>query len=279
MQNVSSLYEQLNQNANHFYEVKLVINGVTYTEDKIFSITTDTAMFSGSPEIGKAVSSEIEVKMINPQEEIPTMAVVIPYVRVGADVEASSTVAMDGDIVDCGTAAEMDGDVVVFGEQAYMDEDVVGFHGLKERMYSEWLQMGYYYIDTREIARSESGVFVLTLHGYDAMLKAEQDFVSDTITGDSIDTAMVAEIASIIGVTVDSRTYTVMDKAYTIPLPTGYTCREVLGYIAAMYVGCFTITETGKLRLVSLLELPPETNHLVDENSDNITFGGDRILV
>lgn len=144
---------------------------------------------------------------------------------------------------------------------------------------SEWLDQGIYYIDTRERTVSESGESVLLLHGYDAMLKAEQMFVSDTITGDSVDTAMVAEIARIMGVTVDSRTYTMMTSHYTIPLPTGYTLREVLGYIAAAYAGCFIMTESGELRLVTIYELPPETNYLITESGDAITFGGDRILV
>jgi len=80
-------------------------------------------------------------------------------------------------------------------------------------------------------------------------------------------------------VSVDSRTTTLMDKAYSIPLPTGYTYREVLGYIASMYVGCFVMSDTGKLRLVTITELPPETNYLIDQTGDAITFGGDRILV
>lgn len=144
---------------------------------------------------------------------------------------------------------------------------------------SEWLAQGIYFIDTRERTVAESGESVLELHGFDAMLKAEQDFQSDVITGDSVDTDMVDEIASIMGVTVDPRTYTIMTASYTIPLPTGYTCREVLGYIASMYVGAFIITDTGELRLVSILELPPETNYLIDQVGDAITFGGDRILV
>lgn len=144
---------------------------------------------------------------------------------------------------------------------------------------SEWLAQGVYFVDTRERTVTDSGESVLELHGYDAMLKAEQPFQSNTITGDSTDVQMVNEIASIMGVEVDERTYDIMTAAYTIPLPTGYSCREVLGYIASMYVGAFIITDEGKLRLVSILELPPETNYLIDEVGDAIIFGGDRILV
>ena len=143
---------------------------------------------------------------------------------------------------------------------------------------SEWISQGVYYIDTRERTVTEYGESVLELHGYDAMLKAEQMY-NGRITGDSTDIQMVNEIAYQMGVSVDSRTTALMTAAYTIPLPTGYSYREVLGYIASMYVGCFIITDEGKLRLVSITELPPETNYLIDQVGDAITFGGDRILV
>lgn len=144
---------------------------------------------------------------------------------------------------------------------------------------SEWIPQGVFFIDTRESSKNGNNLDILTIHGYDAMMKAEQPFVSETITGDATDIALVYEIASIIGVEVDDRTEAIMTGAYTIPLPVGYSCREVLGYIASMYVGGFIISEEGKLRLVSLLELPPETNYLITEDADVITFGGVRILV
>lgn len=143
---------------------------------------------------------------------------------------------------------------------------------------SEWVAQGVFFIDMRERSKNDDGLDVLTIHGFDAMLKAEQPY-NGQITGDSTDLQMVNEIAYQMGVAVDARTTALMDKAYTIPFPIGYTLREILGYIAAMYVGCFIISDEGKLRLVSILELPPETNYLIDERGDAITFGGDRILV
>ena len=147
-----------------------------------------------------------------------------------------------------------------------------------EYQQSEWIAQGIYYIDTRERTISDTGEDVLVLHGYDAMLKAEQMY-NGRITPDSTDAEMVNEIAYQMGVSVDNRTYDIMTAAYTVPFPVGYTYREILGYIAAMYVGCFIFNETGELRLVSILELPPETNYLIDNAGDAITFGGDRILV
>ena len=234
MQQTSALYQSIISGDNHWFETRLVIDGVgIYGETDLFSISTSHQMFHGSPTIGSAVAGEIDVKMVYPTGvTIPVMAKLKPQVRV------------------CNATQQ-----------------------------SEWIDQGIYYIDTRERTVSEAGESVLLLHGYDAMLKAERYFQSNTITGDSVDTDMVDEIASIMGVSVDSRTYTLMTSAYTIPLPTGYSCREVLGYIASMYVGSFIITDTGELRLVSILELPPETNYLIDQAGDAITFGGDRILV
>lgn len=143
---------------------------------------------------------------------------------------------------------------------------------------SEWLPQGVYYIDTREQTKDDTGVSFLTIHGYDAMLKAEQ-FYNGRIVGDSTDVQMVDEIAYQIGVEVDPRTYDLINSAYTIPFPAGYTYREILGYIASMYAGCFIMTDEGKLRLVALYELPAETNYLIDLVGNAITFGGDRILV
>lgn len=144
---------------------------------------------------------------------------------------------------------------------------------------SEWIPQGVYYIDTRETTKNSSNLNILILHGFDAMLRAEQYFQSSSITGSSVDTVMVDEIARIMGIEVDSRTYSIMTEGYTIPLPVSYTLREILGYIASMYVGIFVITNEEKLRLVSLLELPEESNYLIDTYGSTITFGGNRILV
>ena len=139
---------------------------------------------------------------------------------------------------------------------------------------SEWLPMGVYYIDTRSISESGS----ITLHGYDAMLKAEQIYLAEDDTAEWPQTmaAVVSSICTRMGVSLDSRTVL---KGYTIDYPEGYTMREILGYIAAAHGGCWIMTPAGKLRLVTLGGLPVETNYLIDESGDAITFGGDHILV
>ena len=216
----------------HWFETKVVIDGVgTFTEDQLFEVTTSHKLFKDTPEIGRAIAGEVEIKMLYPNVEIPIMAVVRLFVRA------------------CNSTTK-----------------------------SGWLPQGVFNVDTRERTKNDSGMFFLTIHGYDAMLKSEQMY-NGRITGNSTDIQMATEIAYQLGVSLDSRTNATMTSAYTIPFPTGYTYREILGYIASMYAGAFIISDEGKLRLITLYELPPETNCLIDENGNWITFGGDRILV
>jgi hypothetical protein len=237
MQNTSALYRQILSQDNHWFETKVRINGIDYGESMLMGVSTTSSMFSGNPEVGRAISGEISLSMIAPSNTIPRMAKIEPFVRACSRLPGAAT------------------------------------------QYSEWLPKGVFYIDTRETTKNGDGLNILTLHGYDAMLFAEQDFAGTSLDFPAVDTDIVAEIASTMGVKVDDRTYDLMTDAYTLPLPSGYSLREILGYIASMYVGSFIMSEIGELRLVSILELPPETNYLIDNAGDAITFGGDRILV
>lgn len=80
-------------------------------------------------------------------------------------------------------------------------------------------------------------------------------------------------------VSLDERTVAGLDMGYLIEYPAQYSQQEVLGYVAAMYAGCFVISPLGELLLIRIFDQPPETNCLVDASGDAITFGGVRILV
>ena len=141
---------------------------------------------------------------------------------------------------------------------------------------SEWLPKGVYYIDTR---KPDSTGEVLDIHGYDAMLKAEQTYMSEGDVGEwPRSMAVVAsDIARRMGVEIDSRT--VIHPTYKMGYPNDYTMREILGYIGAAHGGNWIMTDEGKLRLVGLTDIPAETRFLVTENGQPITFGGVRVLV
>ena len=139
---------------------------------------------------------------------------------------------------------------------------------------SEWIQKGVYYIDTREPDGD-----ALVIHGFDDMLKSEQIWTPDqSLEFPMPMTQAVDVIANIMGVEIDART--VLNSAYTVDYPANdYTLRDVLRFIAAAHGGNWIMSDVGKLRLIKLGELADETNYLIDESGDWITFGGDRILV
>lgn len=139
---------------------------------------------------------------------------------------------------------------------------------------SEWIQKGVFYIDTRSV---DSGL--LTIHGYDDMLKAEQIWTPDQSLEFPMPMTQVVDIiANIMGVEIDART--VLNSSYTVDYPANdYTLRDVLRFIAAAHGGNWIMSDVGELWLVGLNDLPTETNYLCDEDGDWITFGGDRILV
>ena len=141
---------------------------------------------------------------------------------------------------------------------------------------SEWIQKGVFHVDSRTVDPDSNTV---TLHGFDQMINAEFVWVPDqSLVFPMTAQAAVEEIARLMGVPLDPRNQ--YNATYMVDYPpSNYTGRMVLGYIAAAHARNFVMTDLGALRLVSYTEIPPETNYLVDESGDAITFGGVRILV
>ena len=145
-----------------------------------------------------------------------------------------------------------------------------------ERIYngsqtSEWLPQGVFFVDARD---DTTWTGRLMLDGVDAMVFADALY-PETEDGwpaqGKTDAAVVSVIARKMGVSVDSGTQ--LGNAYPIPFPGTYTMREVLRYIGAMYCGNWIITKEGKLLLLKLDALPPETNYLINNAGENITIG------
>ena len=184
---------------------------------------------------------------------------------------SGNTVAIGGCV-----AKETDLTVSPIGNIPRMAEIRVFVRPVALGVETDWLPKGTFYIDTRE---TDNVTGVLTLHGFDAMLKAEQTFLTET-TEDNWPKPMdevVAEIASRMGVEIDERT--VISHTLLAEYPNDLTMREILGYIAVAHAGNWIITDAGKLRLVGLADIPPETNYLVSEDGDVILFGDTRILI
>lgn len=144
-------------------------------------------------------------------------------------------------------------------------------------VFSEWIHKGVFFIDTRDNSHNDDSLDILTLHGYDAMIRANQLYGSSTLQFPARDIDIVYDIASKMGVNVDTRCVPYINKGYEVQYPVEYTCREILGYIGAMYAGNWIINDNGDLQLIVLYDLPEETSLLIDEHTFYITFGGDRI--
>lgn len=145
---------------------------------------------------------------------------------------------------------------------------------------SGWLQQGVFFIDTRSVKGDGYSPNILELHGYDAMLKADQDWPgTDDMVYPMLDRTMVGIVADVMGVEIDPRTWEIMTHDYYFNLPSDYICREVLQMIASAYAGNWTITKEGKLLLIGLYSFPEETNLLIDEDADYIVFGSDETAI
>lgn len=232
MQNTTPDYKRILENENHWFESRILIGNEYVNSKNISSLKINSKIFDGTPQVGKAVSADIELALINANVVIPQM-----------------------------------GEIKVETKVCDANED------------SEWLKQGTFFVDTREKTNNGDGIALLTIHGYDAMMKAEQDYGSSDLQWPATSRDVVNEIAGKLGVSVDDRTWDILTTNYNVELPASYSIREVLCYIAAMYLGAFIITEEGKLRLVGIFDLPAETGYLVTGTGNAITFGGTRILV
>lgn len=143
---------------------------------------------------------------------------------------------------------------------------------------SEWLPKGKFYIDTRQEEDVSAESDGLHMVGYCRMMFAECDCPIN-IDWPASDIDVVRMIAQDLDVELDQRTVNAINRRYTIQIPTGYSSREVLGAIAAMYGGSFIMSDEGKLLLIQLDSMPEETFYLINNHRDAITFGGVRILV
>ena len=146
---------------------------------------------------------------------------------------------------------------------------------------SEWIPKGVFFFATRRLDKKTG---VLSVNGYDAMLKSEETWIDNSYAAETfpmpVETA-VNDIASRMGVIVDSRT--VLDSAFPVQYPVDdegdMTMREVLSRIAIANAGNWVISDNGELLLVGLNSVPAQTNYLITNTGDAILFGGTRILV
>ena len=144
-------------------------------------------------------------------------------------------------------------------------------------LFSEWKEFGTFFINQRDT--SYAGL--VTVDCFDAMLKANQNYVDDDSGASEWPKSMksvVSEIAYRIGVGVDPRTKINTGEDYYVPFPSGKTMIQVLGDIGACHGGNWIITEDNLLRLIPLRTSPDETFHIINEDFEKIkTVEGDHL--
>ena len=261
MQQVSELYQRLIAEPNHWFETRLEIGepGVLITEAaEPITFGNEAARIlvaSSGPEAG---FSEAELYDLSITRKLFSNNVP----EVGCCVAAEIDFRMRKTIATIPRMARLVPWVrVVSGDEV-----------------SEWIQKGIFYIDTRDYTQNTDNV-IATVHGYDGMLKAEQSFPSTSgIDWPLKDWQVVEIIAGVMGVFIDPRTWEIMtghgntSAGYDVQIPTIYTCREILGFIGAMYAGNWVMNDFGQLRLIGINEMPEDTNYLTDHVGYAITF-------
>lgn len=95
------------------------------------------------------------------------------------------------------------------------------------------------------------------------------------------DILVVGEIAKRIGIKIEQKTLEFLAKGYSVQFvgygEAGYTMREVLGYIGAMYAGNWCISNTNMLRLIPVYY--SDLGYLKTEEDYRLTMGGSRIII
>lgn len=255
MHTTSTLYQRLLRDPHHRKEMRVRIAGTDYRQDRIVSLETSGGVFD-QPDIGNCASRQIDLTLRDPD-----CATAISNGR----AQFNSARGLDAPVAESWEIPRS-AEIRVFVRLALGDE------------VSEWIPKGVFYISTR---RLDTRTGFLELHGFDAMRRAGEVWDIDPhanwpMSGQEA----VADIAAQMGVELDPRT------ALSGGFPVGYPVDEdgdlamadVLEGIAVSEAGNWVISDEGKLLLLKLGDIPPETNYLVDENGDAITFGGVRIL-
>lgn len=148
---------------------------------------------------------------------------------------------------------------------------------------SEWIQKGEFFISTR---KKDKRTGKLTIHGFDAMLRANDVWLTpdyDYENWPMSQTAAIEDIASRMGVPVDSRTWANLKANFQIDYPVDengdMTMTDILEGIAIANAGNWIISDKGALLFLGLGDIPEETHYLVTEYGAAITLGGVKILV
>lgn len=216
MLTTSSLYKSIFADPAHTVQWKITVNGTDYTGEKIAAAQTprlSRRLIDGDePTIGQCIAATFAGAIYEASSAVPRMAAVSVAYRLALPLPEGSSA---------------------------------------EPTVSEWITLGTTYIDTRQEDKASK---TLILSCYDKMLVGNVTYLD--VTGfdewPQSQAAVAAEIAEIMGVSLDGRTTLRTGAGYMVEYPNDLSCLEVLGYIGVANAGNWCITPANALRLVPL---------------------------
>lgn len=227
MQSRSALWKAIAATGAYRTETAAEIGGVSYAS--ISAPKISRSLCNDALSVGNCVSATLSFSILT-QNTIPKSAEILIKKRIGYEVSGISRTFPDESLF----------------------PSVSEYPTNSDFQYSEWLPGGTFFISRR---KTDPVTGLRTLQCYDAMLKANAAYpIVDAADWPKTMIAVILEIASYIGVEVDSRTWEYIESGgeYVVPAPAGLTMQRVLGYIGAVHGGNWTITPDNRLRFVPL---------------------------
>lgn len=210
---ISQLYADSLKLYNRTFVGKANVAGVEYDSSVVVGWSIDNMISKGAGlELGTAIPSKL-VMTLRMRDEVPSNAKIIPYLAL-----TTSTLSWEQTVY------------------SWDSMDLPWLGGL-----TEWLPLGEFYVDSRERVND---TWVYTC--YDKLVWADVPYIS-SLSYPATMRAVWDEICGRLGYTSNSSV--VINSSYTIPVaPTGYSMRQVLGWIAGANAACLFVGKDGSLR-------------------------------
>ena len=160
------------------------------------------------------------------------------------DMKISNGIPGDGFMIGATPSATLDLTLLNRGDTIYSTNQIKIEIGLNIGSKFEYLLMGKFNID--EVEKTD---YTVKFTAYDNMIKFEAAYFS-TLGDNPTLQQVVNELASKTGVQ-----FTGSIPSYTVKKLEGFTCREVLGYVASICGGNALITREGKFTIVTPKEV------------------------
>lgn len=210
---IDPLYAQLVYDQNRDFIVKVEVDGVEYGSYVLIDFSIENSLsLSDELELGTVIPNKLTIRF-RMHSQFPPNAKIVPYIALKSD-----NLTWDE------------------ADMAWEDAEFPWEGGT-----TDWIPLGEFYVDNRTKDRD-----IWTYVCYDRLIFADMPYVSQLNYPTSMQ-AVWDEICEQIGFTYDASV--VIDPSYTIPAgPAGFTCRQVMGFIASANAACAYMGKDGVLR-------------------------------